>query len=397
MSRLVSALVLVVCFGGFAWGDEAPPVDPKPQGAEGKEVTETVTKEAGDSEDWTLEALKDQLLGRTTVRGALSGGYSYTLSDPEQHRGANAHRLSDPDHNSFGLTHGVLGLERRVDPNSDVDVGYAFDLAVGRVVEEAYDDGLLQSRGIAIGQAYVDLKTPVFGGMKFRAGKEYGWFGLDSVDLSRNFHQSLSYAALSAPRTLMGVSAEIELLDGVTYAQYLVNGSDLAIDTNDAKSLAGRLRLASDRASLTLSYMLGADRLDSEGELSWIAEAVATYQLSDVLSIGGLVRVGQEEANGSTHEFGLLEAQVRASLFGDRFVIGARVSVLHDEDGMITGRDQSLFEVTATAEFRPLDSVGVGLEYRHDQSSEDGAFGGSRGPATRSDQDTVSFFFRVRF
>ena len=259
------------------------------------------------------------------------------------------------------------------------------------------EDGLLKSRGIAIGQAYVDVKTPFFGDATFRLGKGYGWFGANSVDLSRNFHQSLSYAALSAPRTLMGASVEIELLDGVTYAQYLVNGSDLAVDENDAKSLAGRLRLESERASLTLSYMLGADRFDSEGELSWFAEAVGTYKLNDMLSVSGLVRVGQEEVNGETHEFGLLEAQARASLFEGRFVIGARASVLHDEDGMITGRDQSLFEVTATAEFRPLDQIGIGLEYRHDQSSEDDAFGGSRGAATRSDQDTVSFFFRVRF
>jgi len=397
VSRLISALVLVVCFGGFAWGDEAPPVDPKPQGAEGKEVAETVTKEEGVLDELTFEALREQILGRSTVRGALSAGYSYNLADPEQHRGGNALRLSDPDHNSFGLTHAVLGLERRVDPNSDVDVGYGLDLTVGRVVDEAYDDGLLQSRGIAVGQAYVDLKTPLFGGMKFRAGKEYGWFGLDSVDLSRNFHQSLSYAALSAPRTLMGVSAEIELLDGVTYAQYLVNGSDLAIDDNDTKSLAGRLRLASDRASLTLSYMLGADRFDSEGELSWIAEAVATYQVTDTLSIGGLVRVGQEEVNGSVREFGLLEAQARVSLFDGLLHLGARASVLHDEDGMITGRDQSLFEVTTTAELRLAEQFGVGAEFRHDESSEDDAFGGSRGAATRSSQDTLSFFVRVRF
>ena len=395
MSRLISVLVLVLCWSGFALGDESPPVDPKPSGAERETVTQEVTED--DSSDWVLDEFRKVLLGGTTVRGSLNAGYSYNLADPEQHRGGNALRLSDPDHNSFGLTHGVLGLERRVDPDSDVDVGYAFDLTVGRVVEEAYDDGLLQSRGIAIGQAYVDLKTPLFGGTKFRVGKEYGWFGLDSIDLSRNFHQSLSYAALSAPRTLMGVSAEIELLDGVTYAQYLVNGSDLAVDENDAKSLAGRLRLESDRASLTLSYLLGADRFDSEGELSWIAEAVGTYKFSEVFSIGGMVRVGQEEFNGTTREFGLLEAQARASLFEGRFVIGARASVLHDEDGMITGRDQSLLEVTATAEFRPLDQIGVGLEYRHDQSSEDDAFGGSRGPATRSDQDTLSFFFRVRF
>ncbi len=397
MSRLISVLVLVVCFGGFAWGADLPPVDRKPPGAEGSGVTEAVTKEEEGLDDFSFDAFRDLVLGRTTVRGALSAGYSYNLADPEQHRGGNALRLSDPDHNSFALTHAVLGLERRVDPNSDVDVGYGLDLTVGRVVDEAYDDGLLQSRGIAVGQAYVDLKTPLFGGMKFRAGKEYGWFGLDSVDLSRNFHQSLSYAALSAPRTLVGVSAEIELLDGVTYAQYLVNGSDLAIDDNDAKSLAGRLRLASDRGSLTLSYMLGADRFDSEGELSWIAEAVATYQLTDTLSVGGLVRVGQEEVNGSVREFGLLEAQARVSLFDGLLHLGARASVLHDEDGMITGRDQSLFEITATAELRLAEQFGVGAEFRHDESSEDDAFGGSRGAATRSSQDTLSFFVRVRF
>jgi len=243
----------------------------------------------------------------------------------------------------------------------------------------------------------VDLKTPIFGGTKFRVGKEYGWFGLDSIDLSRNFHQSLSYAALSAPRTLMGVSAEIELLDGVTYAQYLVNGSDLAVDENDAKSLAGRLRLESDRASLTLSYLLGADRFDSEGEVSWIAEAVGTYRFNDVLSIGGMVRVGQEELNGTTREFGLLEAQARVSLFDGRLVLGARASVLHDEDGMVTGQEQSLLEVTTTAELRLAEQFGVGAEFRHDESSEDDAFGGSRGAATRSSQDTLSFFVRVRF
>lgn len=392
MKRLVSALLVIGLVGPVAWGQEAPPR------TEGGETASQVSPSEGDGID-VLESVKTALgLNETSVRirGGLTAGYTYSLADPEAHRDANALRLSDPDHNSFGLTHGSIGLERQVRLDRDYDLGFGADLVVGRIVERAFDDGLLRSGAFAIGQANVKLKTPVPGGLTIGVGKEYGWFGLESIDLNRNFHHSLSYAIESAPRTVTGLSARIHLAEGVSYTQYLSNGSDLAIDDNDSKSLGGQLRFESERGMLSLNYFLGAERLGSESDLNWIAEAAGSYQLSDVFSIGGLVRVGQEEVNGRTHEFGLLQALARADLMDGLFSVGGRVSLLHDEDGMVTGQGQKLLELTLTAELRPVEALSVGVEYRHDHSSED-AFAGSAGAATRSTQDTVSAFVRLRF
>ena len=403
---LCLCLPLFLCSPGWANDTNPPKEDPGTTKLyeETRKEVQALRRELDELRAGPVEApedeiprLSDVLLENTRVRGALRGGYGWNLAAPDQRKGANDLRLSDPDHNTFALTHALLGVERRISPDAIWGVGYGLDVVAGRVVEEAYDDGLLQSRGLAVGQAYVDLKLPLFGGTTIGAGKRYGWFGLESIDLSRNFHQSLSYAALSAPRTVTGLSVDFELADGLSYTQYVVNGWDQAIDENDAKSLGGSLRLERGDFRARLNWIAGAERADSEADLRWLLEVAVDYSLDDATRFELLLRYGQEEFGDQTEDFALVQAGVRREFFDGSVRMGLRVTFLHDEDGLITGREQSLLEATATAEWRPLDAVGLGVEYRHDHSSEADAFRGSRGQATRRGQDTVAFFLRFDF
>ena len=343
-----------------------------------------------------LDAMK-AALGQTEVSGSIRAGYTANLVGPDAKRGANELRLSDPDHNTFSLSYARLGVTRRVSRDRDFDVGFGVDVVAGRVVEEAFDDGLLQARGLGVGQAYAEVKTPVLGGLTVGAGKRYGWFGLESIDLSRNFHHSLSYAALSAPKTATGLSLELELTEGLTYTQYLSNGWDEAIDANDAKSFGGQLQLHSGRLTAALNWIVDAERADSEADLRWVLEATVRYGLGESAELGFLARYGEEEFDGRDERFALFQAQVRREFFEGKLEAGVRVSFLRDEDGLITGRAQSLVETTATLEFHPVSPVTIGLEYRHDESSKDGAFAGHRGQASRRGQDTLSVYFQLQF
>lgn len=407
MHRSVSvSLVLLLALPAWAQAGppakEGPPVQPPSPAAQAAHELDDVKlrldalEAAEESPPDVLEAVKTAL-GQTEVSGSIRAGYTANLADPDAKRGANDLRLSDPDHNTFNLSYAHLGVTRRVSRERDFDVGFGLDVVAGRVVEEAFDDGLLQTRGLGVGQAYVEVKTPVFGGLTIGAGKRYGWFGQESIDLSRNFHHSLSYAALSAPKTTTGLSLEIELLEGLTYTQYVSNGWDEAIDVNDAKSFGGQLQLQSGKLRAALNWIVGAERADSEGDLRWVLEANVRYGLGESTELGFLARYGEEEFDTGNERFALFQAQVRRQFLEGKVEAGLRVSFLRDQDGMITGRAQSLVETTATVEFHPISPVTIGLEYRHDESSKDGAFAGHRGQASRRGQDTLSVYFELQF
>lgn len=409
MHRSVSvSLVLMLALP--AWAQAGPPLEgavqegvsdpPSPRSAldlaDLERRVDALESPPDPSGEDMFEAMKTAL-GETEVRGSIRAGYTANLASPDAKRGANDLRLSDPDHNTFSLSYAQLGATKRVSRDRDFDLGFGIDVVAGRVVEEAFDDGLLQSRGLGVGQAYVEVKTPAFGGLTFGAGKRYGWFGLESIDLSRNFHHSLSYAALSAPKTVTGLSAELELFEGLTYTQYVANGWDEAIDGNHAKSFGGQLQLRSGNLTAAFNWIVGAERPDSEADLRWILEARVRYGLGESTELGFLARYGEEEFDTGNERFALFQGQIRREFFEGKLEAGLRVSFLRDQDGLITGRAQSLVETTATLEFHPVSAVTFGLEYRHDESSKDGAFVGHRGQASRRGQDTLSLYFELAF
>ena len=127
-------------------------------------------------------------LGPVSVSGYVQGSYVHNLGSPDQHQNANRYRLSDPDHDSFAVTAAKLGLYRRVSGLNELDAGFRFELAAGRIVEEVYEDPTFSfaNQRLAVAQAYAELQVPLWSHpLQLRLGRMHSWFGVESLDLPK--------------------------------------------------------------------------------------------------------------------------------------------------------------------------------------------------------------------
>jgi len=349
--------------------------------------------------------------GAIRLYGHLQTSYTYNLADPDQRKGANRLRLSDPDHNAFGVPYAKAGLSRALSGRNELDAGFRLEVGAGRMIEEVFEDPTLGNRGIAIPQAYVDLQLPTpYNPLQLRLGRQYSWFGVESLDLYKNPNFSLSPLALAVPRTVTGLSAGMDLGGGLRYTQFFVQGWDRVEDNNDAKSFGGQLSWRGDDLALALNWIVGAERsssgyghLDEDEDLRWALELSARYQPTASTELRASLLYGQEEFPGDVAKFGGFSALVRQGLFEvedagfHRLTASLRGSYLRDQGGARTGVDQALGELTTTLALNFTEAAALRFEYRHDFSSADDAFLGHRGRPSRSGQDTFALALHYAF
>jgi hypothetical protein len=227
----------------------------------------------------TLRNVVSAVADQVKVTGLVSGSYTWNLADPPGRRGTNLLRVSDPDHDTFAVTYAKLGLYRDLSGENDWDAGFRVELAAGRLVEQtlSLDPDFNGGDEVNLANAYVQLQapTPLGRPLTITAGRFYGWFGVESLDVPTNPNFSLSYFSNFTPFSNTGVGVGLELVDGLRYTQYVVNGWDLVFDNNDSKSYGGQLALTLDEPATTvaLNWLVGAEqratRRTCAGSSSW--------------------------------------------------------------------------------------------------------------------------------
>lgn len=407
--RIVSVMVLAVALGSAARGQEqtepgtSTPASP---GGELGDVVVTAPRAEGDGPGIGIPGVIDRL----EVDGYLSAAYGYNLADPEVRRGANEYRLSDADHNTFGVPLARLGLGRRVSGLNEFDAGFRVDLGVGRLMQEALrDDGLFTSAGgsaINLPQAYVELQVPTaLNALKLRAGRAYSFFGTETLDLGGNLNYSLSPLTTFGPKTLTGLSVGMDLGGGLRYTQWVGNGWDRVDDNNDAKSLGGtlELNLADPNLRLAFNWIAGPERSDSNGDKRFMLELVLDWKVTAAMTLLAVGQYGEEEFDGGRARFGGASVALRQGFLeveGEgwhRLALAVRGSYFRDADGARTGEVQDLAEVTATLEVRLLRDAALRVEYRRDWSTKDVFLGSSGLFPSEDSQDTIALELSYAF
>lgn len=234
--------------------------------------------------------------------GHVQASYTYNLVDPDQRKGASRLRLSDPDHNAFGIPYAKVGLARALSRRNEFDAGFRLEVGAGRMVEEVFEDRTLGDRGITVPQAYVDLQLPTpYNPLQLRLGRQYSWFGVESLDLYKNPNFSLSPLTLAVPKTVTGLSAGMDLGGGFRYTQFLVQGWDRVEDDNDAKTFGGQLAWKANDLALSLNWIVGKERSNTSGSYSqpedhtrWALELGARYQATDSTELRASLLYGQD-------------------------------------------------------------------------------------------------------
>lgn len=399
--------IAVASLAGLVAAADPPPVSekqpvPAPVNEERLQALEKRVKELTETPK-TGRGLLELAASGIQVAGFVDATYSWNLDEPDHRKGANRYRLVDPDHNSFGIPYASLAMFRDVSRVNELDAGFRVELASGRLVEEALsEDGFLDSVPLDLPQAYVDLQLPTPWDLPIvvRVGRQYSFLGRETLNLAENGFVSLSPLATFGPKTLTGASLGIDLGGGLSYTQWVGNGWDQVIDRNDAKSFGGQLVYRyGDRFDLSLGWLAGAEREDSEGDLRWAAQLDLGWAPWDGCQIRTALQVGQEEGgalDGGRAQWAGLSALIRQGFFpvagGEwhRLTMGVRGSYFRDQGGARTGEDQALGEITASLEVRVIKHAALRVEYRRDFSSVE-AFDG------RDSQHTLAAEVRFAF
>lgn len=358
------------------------------------------------------------------LHGTLDMDYVWNLNDPRKRRvDVNLLRVNDPDHDTFEVAWAKLALVRNVNASNEWDAGFHLAVAVGREVETtlSLDPHFLHGEAINLAQGYVDLQMPTpFGSpLLVRFGRFYSWFGAESLDTALNPNFSLSYFTTFTPFTTTGVGVGMDLALGFRYTQYLVNGWDVVVDDNDAKTVGGQLawthkadeKDAAPDVALALNWIWGPEQPRDDKHARAQVELDGTLRPFDATTFLGALGYGQEEhgavarpvalvggpggVHGLTGKFGGAMAIVRQEL-GEvskgfyRFAVAARVAYWRDQGGSKTGLDQALLDTTGTFELHFTEDGRLRFEVRRDGSTRRHAFVGRRGEQSRDEQVTVS-------
>lgn len=355
------------------------------------------------------------VISQVKATAMLSASYTWNLHDPlSTRRGANLLHVSDIDHNSFEVTYAKLGLYRDVSGQNEWDAGFRAEVAGGRLVEVTlsldpnFNGGT--GRTFNLAQAYVVLQAPTpFGKpVSITAGRFYGWFGIESLDVPTNPNFSLSYFSNFTPFTNTGVGIGMELVDGLRYTQYVVNGWDFVIDNNDAKSWGGQLTytLQDPATTIAFNWLAGKEQSNDEEDLRWLVELDVTTKLTETTELRAAFHYGQEEDGAVAPETGVAKyggAQVivRHELYEvrpgfRRFAVAARGGFWRDQGGSKSGKEQTLTDATFTFEVRFTEFASLRLEWRHDHTNTP-FFLGSRATGSQHHQDVASVELNLRF
>jgi hypothetical protein len=306
-----------------------------------------------------------------TLNGMVMTGYTWNTNDPPSRH--NTYRVFDFDHDVMKLDAIELVLQRDA---GDDGAGFRIDIAAGSSIPR-----VVRSRGLDMGdldiqQAFLRYTAPVAGGLSIDAGKFITPAGYEVIDGYDGINDNASRSILfgyAIPFTHTGVRAALSLVDELSITAYLVNGWDVAVDNNSARTVGLHL-VAAPIETLTLSGCLfhGVES-DSVGPgPRTLVDVVAAWRPSSTVTVGVNADLASEAgatATGGDAEWSGIAGYLRLNI-AERFSLSARAEVFDDRDGVRTGVVQTLQSYTLTPELRVADGLALRSDLRLDRSNE---------------------------
>lgn len=328
------------------------------------------------------------------VHGFVDTSYIFNTNTPvAPNSRTNNLRVFDTEANGFMLNMAQINFEKPVSMESPV--GFRVDLDYGRDARLIHSNGLGNTGDeFDLQQAYaqfcVPFTLPLMERLTFKVGKFATLHGAEVIESVNNWSFSRSYLfGYAIPFTHTGVRAYYKPFENVPVETYIgiVNGWDQVVDLNKAKTVEAQIYITPiEPLSLGVGGMFGAERADSDKDLRNLIDLVATYKVTDKLTLKANYDYGWEK-NGASAFAGYTDGKdatwdgiagyVKYDLF-DWWSIAGRGEFFHDRDGVRTGvltsttmpvSDLELWEFTLTNEFRLFKNLITRFEYRYDKAS----------------------------
>ncbi len=332
-----------------------------------------------------------------TVNGFLSSSYSYNFNRPAS--GTNQYRVFDFDDNTIKIDVVELVLQRAV--SKPGEAGFRVDaVAGGSIPRMEAASGLFRdpvtgkAEDFDIQQAFVSWMAPLGNGLRLDAGKFVTAHGYELIDGYDGYNDNATRSFLfgyAIPFTHTGLKATYAFTDKVSWMVMVANGWDNVKDNNSSKTIGTSLFLTpSSKSTISINYICGPERADSNSDLRQVLDAVAVLKPSDTLSAGLNVDWGTEKGAvrpGDTATWWGLAGYVKVAL-SPSVALAFRGEYFDDQDGARTGTAQKLKEFTLTPEFKLTSRLIFRSDFRVDFSDKE-VFEGKEGEAYKKNQPTL--------
>ena len=325
-----------------------------------------------------------------------SFGYTYNTNKPASR--LNSYRVFDSDANTFSVDVAELVLQRVIAKPGET--GFRMDLEVGGAVPQktqAY--GLSVGQSADLQQAMLSYLAPVGHGLRLDFGKFVTPLGYEVIEGYDGYDDNYSRSFLfnyAIPFTHTGVKASYPIGSAVSAMVMVVNGWDNARDNNSGKSVGVQLTVVPVApVSVTLNYIGGAEKPDTNGYLRQMYDVVATWKVGDALTLGingdygvengaSLVTPGTNAVWKGIAGYAHLDATSKLSL-------AVRGETFHDEGGtrLAAGSAATVSELTLTPSYKVADHFLVRSDVRFDRANLP-LFSKDAGVATNR-QRTITF------
>ena len=387
MRRFRAGVVVValLCLGtASAFGQDKPEAKPE-------EKPKTFLDEV------TLFAyLENSYVGNLggTSRGDVNGLRFYDLDGGYTFNMAEFSIKKDPsDAHPFGFGLVVTGGE-------DARKNHALGIFRGDSDVYPYRDTI----PIDLQEAYVSYKIPLGSGLTVKAGKFVTLLGYEVIESPNNLNFSRSFLfGFAIPLTHVGALLSYSFGDWLSVTAGPVVGWDVAQDNNDGMSAMGQFNLTPIKDfTAALNWITGPEQAGNGHNNRTVLDWTVNYTGIKDLTLGANFDYGWERREASLVAAGVRDtnatwwglAGYAAYDWTEKLRTAVRWEYFSDPESVRTaalapGERTSLWEATATAQYKIWKGLVGRVEYRHDQANEK-VFKVTSAGATAKNQDTIS-------
>ena len=304
----------------------------------------------------------------------------------------NALRVFDANANSFQVDIAELVLQK---PIAKVgDVGFRVDLVTGSAIPvKTQATGLAIGTGADLQQALLSYIAPLGSGLRLDFGKFVTIHGIEVIEGYDGYNDNYSRSLLfnyAIPFTHTGAIATYTFSSQVTAEVMVVNGWDNAVDNNSGKTVGIQLALTPVAPLSVLLHYMGGPEADSSSAVRHLGDIVATYKVSDMLSLGingdyAVERRASAVIPGADARWNGVAGYVKISP-APKYFVALRVETMRDEGGTRfgLGRNTTANEFTVTPTLKVTNNFVVRAEGRYDAINQDNVFLDDKGKSRRN-------------
>jgi hypothetical protein len=368
----------------------------------------------------TPEGKPKSVLEEVTLFSYIENSYVFNLGKAGRDA-VNELRYYDFDE---GYTFNMAEFSIKKDPSDSRPWGFGLVVTGGQDAQKNHaigifrdDDDAFPFRNTAkvdLQEAYGSYRLPLGSGLTVKAGKFVTLLGYEVIESPNNLNFSRSNLfVFSSPLTHVGALLSYPVTDWLALTAGPVVGWDVADDNNDAMSVMGQIAFTGVKDLTTsLNLITGPEQFDDTSNHRTVLDVVTSYTGIKNLTLALNVDWGFEEDDATLAAAGTRQdndatwwgwAAYAAYDWTEKLRTALRVGYFKDADGVRTlavgpGAEVSLWDVTATVQYKIWRGLVGRLEYRHDQADE--KVFSIRKPAlvpTSKSQDTITLALYYSF